>query len=138
MDNNQPLIGRLGPPITLDEDNITRIHGVPLVNTGLPDNWGMGTPGRTTTTLDATALHKLLVKGNIRLYLNYSDAPREVIVFASPAARSALTVKQSGDRLKLTNKHPTELIDIEVSGALLRGIRTAGNALFFNKADKKE
>jgi hypothetical protein len=136
--NHQALIGTLGLSTTLFTDSLTRIHGVPLVEFELPDNWGTGTAGRTGTPLDVTAFSKLVVKGNIRLYLNYSDAPRGIVVFASPDAKSALKLKQSGGRLKLTNTHSTELIDIEVSGPLLESIRTAGNALFFKKAKEKE
>jgi hypothetical protein len=136
--NARPLIGALGTPNTIFSDSITRVFGAPVIDRELPDNWGTGTPGRTASDLDVAALSKLVVKGNIRLYLNYSDTPRKIIVFASAAASSALKAKQSGNKLKLTNTHPTELIDIEVSGHQLESIRTSGNALFFKGSPRRE
>lgn len=136
--NNEPLVGTLGTPFSLFTDSMTRLLETPLIDFELPDNWGSSSPSGTGKALEVSAFSKLVVKGNVRLYLNYSDAPRQIVVFASPDARLALRVKQSGGRLKLTNTHPKEQIDIEVSGPLLESIRTAGNTLFFKKTIEKE
>ncbi len=125
-------------PIAIFADSSTRVYGAPLIEMELPDNWGTATPGRKVESLDVTALRKLMIKGKIRLYLNDADSPRKIIVFASSAAWSALNIKQFGGRLKLTNTHPDELIDIEVSGPLLESIRTEGHTLILKQTDKEK
>lgn len=135
---NQPIVGMKGQESPLLSGRLSRGQRLLSGQKELPENWGMGTPGRVAENLDITTLTNLTVKGNIRLYLNYSDAPRKVVVFASPAGRSGIAVRQSGKKLRLANTNSKEPIDVEVSGPLLKRLRYAGIAVFFNKASKRQ
>lgn len=118
-------------------DTLTGIFDTLSFPQGKPDDWGLNTPGKAAYVLDLSTFRTLIVTGKMRLFINYSDGPQKITVYATPERKANLKVQQKGRKLSLTNRRAKGDIDIEISGPKLRLITSkSGLKIYYPKKEE--